>query len=92
MAAWYGKEANLSFLPWEEWKKTVNQRDAALTWDHIAHSPNFSIEKAKKLLNYQPHYTSLQAIQESVKQYFEKGPNSTGLISDNQKIITDTII
>lgn len=72
MATWYGQKANLNFLPWEEWKKTVNQRDAELTWDHLAHSPNFSIEKAKKLLNYQPHYTSLQAIQESVKQYFEK--------------------
>ena len=70
MATLYGQKANLSFLPWEEWKKTVNQKDAELTWDHLAHSPNFSIEKAKKLLNYQPHYTSLQAIQESVKQYF----------------------
>lgn len=74
MATWYGQEAKLSFLPWEEWKRTVSQKEADLTWDHISHSPNFSIEKAKKLLNYQPRYSSLQAIQESVKQYFEKGP------------------
>ncbi len=71
MAAWYGKEANLSFLPWEKWKNKVSKTEAALTWDHIAHSPNCSIDKAKKLLNYQPRYSSLQAIQESVKQYFE---------------------
>jgi nucleoside-diphosphate-sugar epimerase len=68
VASWYGKEANLSFLPWEEWKKTVSQSEADETWDHIAHSPNCSIEKAKRLINYNPRYTSLQAIEESVKQ------------------------
>jgi len=72
MAKWFGQEANLAFLPWEEWKKTVSQKDAELTWDHIAHSPCGSIEKAQKLLNYNPRYSSLQAIQEAVKYYFEK--------------------
>lgn len=72
MARWFGQEAKLNFLPWEEWKKTVNQRDAELTWDHIAHSPNGSILKAKKLLNYHPRYSSLQAVQEAIKHYFEK--------------------
>lgn len=72
MAKWFGQEPKLSFQPWDEWKKTVSQRDAELTWDHIAHSPNGSIEKAKKLLNYQPRYSSLQAVQEAVKHYFDK--------------------
>lgn len=67
VASWYGKEANLSFLPWEEWKKTVTESEADETWDHIAHSPNCSIEKAKRLINYNPRYTSLQAIEESVR-------------------------
>ena len=72
MAKWFGQEATLNFLPWEEWKKTVSERDAELTWDHISHSPNGSIAKAKNLLNYQPRYSSLQAVQEAVKYYFEK--------------------
>ncbi|MEO8415981.1 MAG: NAD-dependent epimerase/dehydratase family protein [Ginsengibacter sp.] len=72
IAKWYGQEAKLSFLPWNEWKKTVSQRDAELTWDHIAHSPNGSIEKAKRLLTYSPRYTSLQAVQESMDHYFAK--------------------
>jgi nucleoside-diphosphate-sugar epimerase len=72
MAKWFGQETNLTFLPWEEWKNTVSQRDAELTWDHIAHSPNGNIEKAQKLLNYNPRYSSLQAIQEAVTYYFEK--------------------
>jgi nucleoside-diphosphate-sugar epimerase len=71
MAAWSGKKAKLGFLPWEKWRKTVNENDANATWDHIAHSPNCSIEKAKRLLNYCPRYTSLQAVQESVKYLIE---------------------
>ncbi len=72
MAKWYGQEAKLSFLPWEEWKKITSQLNADLTWDHIAHSPNASIEKAKKLLRYNPRYSSLQAVQEAVSYYFAK--------------------
>lgn len=72
VAGWYGKEAKISFLPWEEWKKTVSREDAELTWDHIAHSPNGSIEKARKLLNYQPKYSSLQAVREAMDYYFEQ--------------------
>ena len=68
MAAWYGKEANLRFLPWDQWKKTLSEEEANATWDHIAHSPNCSIEKAKRLLDYSPRYSSLQAVQESVSQ------------------------
>jgi nucleoside-diphosphate-sugar epimerase len=71
MAAYFGKEANLSFLPWDQWKKTVSENTAAATWDHIAHSPNCSIEKARSLLNYSPRYTSLQAVQEAVSFLFK---------------------
>lgn len=71
MAAWFGKDAHLSFLPWTEWKSTVSEKDADATWDHIAHSPNCSIEKARRLINYQPRYTSLQAVQESVKHFID---------------------
>ena len=67
MAAWIGQKAELRFLPWKEWKLTVSEADAEATWDHIAHSPNCSIDKAKRLLNYNPRYSSLVAVQESVK-------------------------
>jgi nucleoside-diphosphate-sugar epimerase len=67
MAAWFGQKPNLRFVPWDQWKQTVSAEDAHITWDHIAHSPNGSIEKARRLLQYQPRYTSLQAIQEALK-------------------------
>jgi nucleoside-diphosphate-sugar epimerase len=66
MASWYGKEAKLRFLPWDQWKDTLKEEEAAATWDHIAHSPNCSIEKAKRVLHYSPRYSSLQAVQEAV--------------------------
>lgn len=66
MAAWFGREPNLRFEPWEEWKKNVSDKEAAFTWDHIAHSPNCSNRKAQTLLGYQPRYRSLQAVQEAV--------------------------
>ena len=81
MAAGFGKEVKLNFLPWQEWKETVSERDAELTWDHIAHSPVGSIEKAKRVLQYRPRYSSVQAVQEAVKYYFEK-----------EKILTQTTV
>jgi nucleoside-diphosphate-sugar epimerase len=66
MAAWFGQPARLRFVSWDEWQKTATEEERQATWDHIAHSPNCSIAKAQRLLNYQPRYSSLQAVQESV--------------------------
>ena len=72
-ASWFGKEARLRFLPWDEWKKTVPEEDAEMTWDHIAHSPCVSIQKAKDLLGYNPRYSSLDAVREAVEWLVEHG-------------------
>ncbi len=72
VASWFGKSARLRFIPWEEWKQSVSAKEAQITWDHIARSPNCSIEKARRLLQYRPRYTSLQAIRESVFAMIEK--------------------
>jgi nucleoside-diphosphate-sugar epimerase len=66
MAAHYGQRARLGFLPWDEWKLTVTENQARATWDHIAHSPNCSIAKARERLKYAPRYTSLDAVIEAV--------------------------
>lgn len=73
MAAWFGKPANLVYLSWEAWKATVSEREAQATWDHIMHSPNCSIDKARSMLGYAPRYTSLQAVQESVQWLIANG-------------------
>ena len=66
MATWFGKEAKLDYLPFAQWRETVAKEDADATWSHITHSPNCSIEKARRLLNYQPRYSSFEAVQEAV--------------------------
>lgn len=63
---WFSREARIRFLPWEEWRTGVSEKDAKITWDHIARSPNCSIRKAQRLLEYQPRYTSLEAVHESL--------------------------
>ena len=66
MAAWFGQPARLAFLPWDEWKARHTEEQARQTWEHISRSPNCSIAKARRLLGFQPRYTSLEAIQEAV--------------------------
>jgi nucleoside-diphosphate-sugar epimerase len=73
IAASFGRTAKMQFLPWEEWRKNVSEREAAVTWDHIAHSPNCSIAKARKLLGYSPRYTSIEAVRESLEWLIEQG-------------------
>jgi len=72
-ASWFGSEANLRFLPWDQWKKTVSEKDAAATWDHIAHSPNASIAKAQSQIGYQPRYASAQAVREAIRWLLNEG-------------------
>jgi nucleoside-diphosphate-sugar epimerase len=71
VAGWFGQEARLRYLPWETWRTTVSEEEAHATWDHIAHSPNCSIDKARRLIDYQPRYSSLQAVYESVQWLIE---------------------
>jgi nucleoside-diphosphate-sugar epimerase len=73
MAAWFEREPHLRFLPWEQWRAWTSEKDARITWDHIAHSPNCSIEKARRLLGYEPLYGSLEAVEESVAWLVGKG-------------------
>jgi nucleoside-diphosphate-sugar epimerase len=73
VAAWFGKEPRLGFVPWEQWRTLVSEQDAACTWDHIAHSPNCSIAKAARLLEYQPGYSSLGAVRQSVDWLIRQG-------------------
>ena len=73
VAGWFGETARLRFVSWEEWRGSVSEEEAQGTWDHIAHSPNCSIAKADRLLDYQPRYSSLQAVRESLGWLIEHG-------------------
>lgn len=72
VAGWFGQEPRLKFLPWDEWRRTVSEEEARATWDHIAHSPNCSIAKARQLIGYAPRYSSLAAVYEAVTWLIEQ--------------------
>jgi nucleoside-diphosphate-sugar epimerase len=72
VAGWFGQKATLRYLPWEDWRQTVSEDEARATWDHIAHSPNCSIDKARRRIDYHPRYTSLQATHEAVQWLIEQ--------------------
>jgi len=65
-AGWFGREARVECLPWEEWQHTVTERDAAITRDHVVHSPHASVEKARALLGFAPRYSALGAARDAV--------------------------
>ena len=73
MAAWFGQEAKLTYLPWPEWEARESPEDAAATLVHIACSPNSSIDKGRRLLGYEPRYSSFEAVQDAVRWLVEKG-------------------
>lgn len=71
IAGWYGQKANLRFVPWEEFRKSLSDEDASYSWDHLLHSSIGSIDKARRLLHYIPTYSSLEAIKESLSSSVE---------------------
>lgn len=66
VASWYGKEANLTFLPFPEYASKVTEREAAQTLEHISRSPAASLEKTNRVLGYYP-VSSYEAIQENLE-------------------------
>lgn len=72
VARWFGREADLEFLPWDAWRAGVGERDAAATEDHIGRSPNASIAKAARALGYAPR-GSFDAVREAVRWLVDEG-------------------
>jgi nucleoside-diphosphate-sugar epimerase len=66
MAEWFGREPRLQFLPFDEWRQGVSEREATITRNHLMHSSNCSITKAQTRLGYTPR-SSLEAVQEALR-------------------------
>lgn len=69
---WFGKEPRISFKPFEEWILDLGD-DAENTRGHIIRSSCHSIEKSRVRLGYQPRYTSLEAVHESLQAQIASG-------------------
>ena len=67
VAGWYGREAHLEFVPFEQFASTTMPEHARATWEHMSRNSIMSIEKARAVLGYEPAYTSLAAVAEAVE-------------------------
>ncbi|HJP62390.1 MAG TPA: NAD(P)-dependent oxidoreductase [Mucilaginibacter sp.] len=64
---WFGHEEKVRLLPWKEWCDYTQDKDhIEKTYLHIVRSGHFSIEKGKRLIDYQPRHTLLETVFESV--------------------------
>jgi nucleoside-diphosphate-sugar epimerase len=73
LAARFGKQANLRFLPFEEWKHSLSPDFVEGGTAHVLHSSNASIAKAVDRLGYRPRYTSIEAVEETVRWLVANG-------------------
>jgi len=78
VASWFGRDATLGFLPWEQWRMTVTERAAAITHDHMLHSPHASIARAQSRLGFVPRFTALAAVRDALTEVLDgSGRNLT---------------
>ncbi|MDO4565088.1 MAG: NAD-dependent epimerase/dehydratase family protein [Clostridia bacterium] len=82
----FGHEPKIKFLPWNEWCDYEGvAEECEHTYYHIVRSGVFSIEKARRLLEYEPKYTCIETINLAVKSYIDRG-----LIKVRKRPISET--
>lgn len=72
-ASWFGKEANLESVSWEEFRAGLDEEHAEKSWEHLVRSHFFTIDKARRLLGYEPQHTAPETVLESVRWLIEQG-------------------
>ena len=74
MYRFFGKEPQIGFLPWPEWCDYVGDpAECEDTYLHIARSGFFSLEKERRLLEYEPRYSNVDVIKAAVQSYMDRG-------------------
>jgi nucleoside-diphosphate-sugar epimerase len=67
VARWFGREAVLDLVDWDEFERRAGPAAAATTRDHIERGIAASIGRAKEVLGYAPRYSSLEALEEALR-------------------------
>ena len=78
VAGWFGREAVLELVEWDEFERRVGPAQASTTRDHVDRSIAASIERARSALGYAPRYSSLDALRESLRWLVEHGQADVG--------------
>lgn len=70
----FGQEPQIDFLPWPQWVEFVNNKELSdHSYYHLARSGSYSIENAKKLINYHPKYTTWETAEQGIQSYVDRG-------------------
>ena len=77
-ASWFGRQADLRPVSWEEFAAQTTPEHAAASREHLQRSHVMSIERAREVLGYAPRYTSDEAVHEAVDWLVEHD----GLLAD----------
>ncbi len=78
VAGWFGREADLRFMPFDQFRAGTADELAESSWEHIVRSHSMSIDKARRQLGYAPRYTSLQAIADGLAWLVAQGQVDLG--------------
>jgi nucleoside-diphosphate-sugar epimerase len=72
-ASWFGQEAHLRSVSWDDFRSTTADDIAQTSWEHLSRSHYVSIEKARRLIGYAPRYEPEQAVLEAVRWLIDNG-------------------
>lgn len=74
MYEFFNQKPQIDFLSWEKWCEYIgNEKEAEHTYYHIARSGHYSIKNAKKLIGYQPKYSTRETVEISIQSYIDRG-------------------
>lgn len=72
-ASWFGQTAALRTVSWEEFRAGTTDAFAEHSWEHLVRNHAFSIDKARRLLGYEPAHSPEEALRESVAWLIDHG-------------------
>ena len=78
VAGWFGREPAIEIVEWAEFERRVGADHAGVTREHVARSIAASIARARDILGYQPRYSSLEALHESLRWLVANGDVDVG--------------
>jgi nucleoside-diphosphate-sugar epimerase len=77
-ARWFGREAILDFVGWDEFTRQAGAEHAEVTREHTSRSITASIARAREVLGYAPRYTALDALHEALGWLVANGQADVG--------------
>ena len=72
-ASWFGQEADLRSITWDQFRATTSDDVYATSWGHLYRDHYVSIDKARRLLGFAPQYEPEDAILEAVRWLIDHG-------------------